>query len=73
MVPERISINRLLQGICDYYEYTGEWEHRPARTSDVRNLCASSKRAKEILGFEPLVGFEEGIKLTLDWYKDKEF
>ena len=68
-----ISINKLLQGICDYYNYDGEWEHRPARTSDVRNLCASSKRAKEILGFEPEIGFEEGIKITLDWYKDKLF
>ncbi|MCR5544174.1 MAG: GDP-mannose 4,6-dehydratase [Eubacterium sp.] len=68
-----IPINELLQGICDYYGYTGEWEHRPARTSDVRNLCASSKRAKEILGFEPEIGFDKGIKLTLDWYKDKEF
>ncbi len=49
-------------------DYTGEWEHRPARTSDVRNLCADSKRAKELLGFEAEVGFEEGIKRTLDWY-----
>lgn len=63
-----ISINALLQGICDYMNYTGEWEHRPARTSDVRNLCADSKRAKELLGFEPEVDFKEGIKLTLDWY-----
>lgn len=63
-----ISINSLLQGICDYMNYTGEWEHRPARTSDVRNLCADSKRAKTLLGFEPEVSFEEGIKKTLDWY-----
>lgn len=63
-----ISINSLLQGICDYMDYTGEWEHRPARTSDVRNLCADSKRAKELLEFEPQIGFEEGIKKTLDWY-----
>ncbi len=63
-----ISINKLLQGICDYMDYNGEWEHRPARTSDVRNLCADSKRAKSLLGFEPQVGFEEGIKKTLDWY-----
>lgn len=67
-----ISINSLLQGICDYMNYTGEWEHRPARTSDVRNLCADSKRAKEILGFEPEIDFTEGIKLTLDWYKSDE-
>lgn len=63
-----ISINSLLQGICDYMKYTGEWEHRPARTSDVRNLCADSKRAKSLLDFEPKVRFEEGIKKTLDWY-----
>ena len=68
-----ISINTLLKGICDYYGYTGEWEHRPARTSDVRNLCADSKRAKEILGFTPDVDFQQGIKITLDWYKDKQF
>lgn len=63
-----ISINSLLKEICDYMNYIGEWEHRPARTSDVRNLCADSKRAKELLGFEPQVGFEEGIRKTLDWY-----
>lgn len=66
-----ISINRLLQGICDYMNYTGEWEHRPARTSDVRNLCACSKLAKEVLDFEPQVSFEEGIVKTLDWYKER--
>ncbi|MEY8421195.1 GDP-mannose 4,6-dehydratase [Lachnospiraceae bacterium 38-14] len=67
-----ISINALLKGICDYMDYSGEWEHRPARTSDVRNLCADSKRAKELLGFEPQVDFEEGIKKTLDWYMQKK-
>ncbi len=68
-----ISINRLLKGICDYYGYTGEWEHRPARTSDVRNLCADSKRAREILGFTPEIDFERGIKITLDWYRNRQF
>ena len=63
-----ISINALLKMICDYYGYTGEWEHRPARTSDVKNLCADSKLARGILGFEPEVGFEEGLRMTLDWY-----
>ena len=63
-----ISINTLLQGICDYMSYTGAWEHRPARTSDVRNLCADSKRARELLGFKPQIDFEDGIIKTLNWY-----
>ncbi len=67
-----ISINNLLRGICDYFGYAGEWEHRPARTSDVRNLCADSKRARDLLGFTPDVDFEQGIRLTLDWYNDRQ-
>lgn len=63
-----ISINALLQGICSYMKYEGEWERRPARKSDVRKLCADSKRARELLGFEPQVEFAEGIAKTLDWY-----
>ncbi len=65
-----ISINSLLQGICDYMGYDGEWDHRPARTSDVRNLCADSGLAKRLLGFEPEIDFREGIVRTLDWYSE---
>ena len=63
-----MTMNSLLQGICDYMGYTGEWEHKEERTSDVRNLCANIDRARKVLGFEPQVSFEDGIKRTLDWY-----
>jgi UDP-glucose 4-epimerase len=65
---KEISINQLLQEICNYYNYTGEWEHKPGRLSDVRRLCADSKLSRSILDFTPEVDFEQGIKLTLDWY-----
>ena len=65
-----MTMNSLLQGICDYMGYTGEWEHGEERTSDVRNLCANINRAKAVLGFEPQMSFENGIKETLDWYKE---
>lgn len=66
-----ISINKLMKTICDYMGHTGQWEKRAERTSDVRNLCACSKKAKELIGFEPKISFEEGIKRTLDFYKGK--
>lgn len=65
---KEITMNVLLQGICNYMGYTGEWEHREERTSDVRNLCANIDRARKVLGFEPQTDFEDGIKETLDWY-----
>lgn len=65
-----MTMNSLLRSICDYMGYTGEWEHREERISDVRNLCANIDRARVVLGFEPQMSFEIGIKETLDWYKN---
>lgn len=65
-----ISMNSLLKMICEYMGYRGEWEHHEGRTSDVRKLCADITRAREVLGFEPQTSFEEGIKTTLDWYRE---
>lgn len=65
---KEITMNALLQGICEYMGYSGDWEYRPERTSDVRNLCANIDRARKVLGFEPQMDFEDGIKETLDWY-----
>lgn len=63
-----ISMNNLIQEICDYLGYKGEWEHCEARTSDVRNLCAGIERARDLMNFETQTSFKEGIKETLDWY-----
>lgn len=63
-----ISMNALMQTICDYMGYTGEWERRESRTSDVRKLCADISKARKLIGFEPEMDFEQGIRVTLDWY-----
>ena len=64
-----ISMNSLLQDICDYMGYSGEWEHQPERTSDVRSLCAKIQKAEKLLGFKPQMNFHDGLRETLDWYK----
>lgn len=63
-----ISMNDLLRLISDYMHYDGEWEHLEGRTSDVRKLCADISKARKLLGFEPQMTFEKGIRETLDWY-----
>lgn len=65
---KEMTMNSLLKGICDYMCYSGEWDYKEERTSDVRNLCANIDRAKSVLGFKPQMSFEDGIKETLDWY-----
>lgn len=67
-----ISMNQLLEQICSCMGYTGEWEHRPARTSDVRRLCADSKKAEELIGYAPNTELKSGLKITLDWYEEND-
>jgi UDP-glucose 4-epimerase len=42
----------------------------PARAGDVRHSRADIGRARKDLGYQPVVSFEEGLKRTLQWYRD---
>jgi nucleoside-diphosphate-sugar epimerase len=46
-------------------------EHQPNRPGDVRHSCASIDRAREMLGYEPLVDFDEGLRLTIAWFRTR--
>ena len=43
-----------------------------AATKPTRISCAVTTvaAAREAFGYEPLVGFEEGLKRTVDWYRE---
>ena len=42
----------------------------PPRPGDIKHSLADVKRAKELIGYEPLVTFEEGIAKAINWYKE---
>jgi nucleoside-diphosphate-sugar epimerase len=48
-----------------------EPRYAPARQGDVRTSEASLETTRKGLGFEPQVGFEEGLALTCEWYRKK--
>jgi nucleoside-diphosphate-sugar epimerase len=43
--------------------------HMPERAGDLKHSYADLRRAREILKFEPIVDFEPGLRVTLDWYR----
>lgn len=47
-----------------------EPQYGPERAGDVPHSFASVDQARNILGYEPLVRFEEGLKRAVEWYKD---
>ena len=42
----------------------------PARTGDVLDSQADVSAARKAFGYEPLIGFEEGLARTVAWYRE---
>jgi nucleoside-diphosphate-sugar epimerase len=64
-----ISINGLFQTLRHLMDAPGEPVYAPPRLGDVRDSLADITKARTLLGYEPLVGFEEGLTKTVDWYR----
>jgi len=43
----------------------------PKREGDVRKVYSDISKAKRILGFKPAFTLEAGLKLTIDWFKNR--
>jgi len=41
----------------------------PCQQGDVDRTCADITKAKQLLGYNPSVPFEEGIRRTSEWYR----
>jgi UDP-N-acetylglucosamine 4-epimerase len=68
----RITINELFESIRSIVGNDVEAIYREERPGDVRDSLADISLAKELIGYEPKVDLEEGLKVTVDWFK-KEF
>jgi nucleoside-diphosphate-sugar epimerase len=69
----RISLNQLFQTLRDL---TGRRDldpvYRPVRAGDVRDSQADISKARRLLGYEPSVSFEEGLRRTVDWQSTQD-
>ncbi len=43
--------------------------HEPPRPGDVRESMADITRARSVLGYEPQIGFDEGLRRSIDYYR----
>lgn len=64
-----VSINALVASLCRLSGALHPPLRLPARVADVRRHHADISAAREILSFHPRVGLEEGLQLTVDWYR----
>jgi nucleoside-diphosphate-sugar epimerase len=64
----RISLNDLFRTIKGITGATVEPVYGPPRAGDVRDSLADITRARELLGYTPAVGLEEGLRQTVTWF-----
>lgn len=46
--------------------------HTEPRPGDVRRHCGGIRLANQLIGFEPKIELEEGLRETIQWYLDKK-
>jgi nucleoside-diphosphate-sugar epimerase len=65
----RISLNHLFRTVRDLVGARAEPNYAAPRPGDVRDSQADISKARRLLGYEPLVAFEEGLERTVAWYR----
>ena len=63
----RISLNELLRAMNRIVGTSLEPIYQAPRVGDVRDSQADISKARDLLGYAPIVPFEEGLEKTLEW------
>lgn len=65
----RITLNQTFAILRELTGYRGEPAYGADRAGDIRDSLADIWRARELLGYEPVVDFREGLRRTVEWYR----
>ncbi|MDB9324555.1 GDP-L-fucose synthase [Nodularia spumigena CS-591/04] len=66
---EEISIRDLITLICELMEFDGEIVWETDQPNGQPRRCLDTERAKEAFNFTAQVGFRQGLKNTIEWYR----
>jgi len=66
---ERADLNEIFQLLKKIIGYKGDVKYGPERAGDVKHSLADLSLTEKYLGYKPKVNFEEGLRLTVEWYR----
>jgi UDP-N-acetylglucosamine 4-epimerase len=69
-VGANFSVNFLFHAIRDELKSNHQPVYREARQGDVRNSLADISKANSLLGYEPTMQFLDGLRLTVDYFRE---
>ena len=65
----RISLNELFQTLKSLTRAAVDPIYAEARAGDVRDSQADIAKARRLLGYQPIVGLEQGLEKTVEWFR----
>jgi nucleoside-diphosphate-sugar epimerase len=63
------TLNQTIKVLNSIFGVEMQPRYAPPREGDVRHSTADISLARALLGYEPLVGFDEGLRRTVDWLR----
>ena len=67
----RVDLNETFRVLKKLTAYHGDVKYGPERAGDVKHSLADLSLISGKLGYKPLVGFEEGLRRTVEWYREQ--
>lgn len=68
---KNFSLNELYSLLQQIIGCSTPPSYAPERDGDVRDSLADTTEARQALGYRTLVGFREGLRKTVEWYKSE--
>ncbi len=69
---ERITLNKLAQELKQLLNVDIDPKYGEPRAGDIKDSLADVDLAKELIGYEPEVLIDEGLKRTVDWFLENK-
>ena len=66
----RVTLNETFKALQELTSYSGQANYGPERGGDIKHSLADISKAAAGLGYKPSVDFEEGLRRTVEWYRN---
>ena len=67
---QRVTINEIIKMINDITGKSVKPTYTPTRAGDVKHSLADISAAQKVIGYKPVVMFEDGLKKAIEWYRE---
>jgi len=65
-----VTVNEIIDMINNLLGKNVKPTYTPPRPGDVKHSLADITAAQKLINFKPVVSFDEGLRLAIDWYRD---